>query len=199
MVSGTSFDAEGMLFANESPSQAEIVKEQVIDSSSAVLLSCMGVYFFDILPVPDHYDFLLHYPTRLHQQNLPSGVWRPTWSFNSDGNFFALKCEKLVKGNLKGRTCSACVQLHFSPYLKTIMNSSIDSSLTVVASRQKDIYSSTHDWINKRNTAVHSFKKARLVGVNSNRHIACLSSKINSYSRYVSTLNKNYILKKCMC
>ncbi len=48
-------------------------------------ISCVGIRFYDILPPPDHYEFLLHYPACIHQTALPKGVRIPTWSFHSDG------------------------------------------------------------------------------------------------------------------
>ncbi len=168
-------------------------EEQEITSNSNSI-SCVGVPFFEIVAVPDHYEFLLHYPTRLHQMNLPNGVRQPSWFFDSRGNFYSYKCEKIVNYGIANRICSPCSELQFNPYLKNIMNSSIESSLSISASRQKDIYSSTHDLINKRNAAVQLSNKSKLLGVNTNHHIACLSSKINSYSRFVANSKEEFII-----
>jgi len=168
--------------------QTSTMSDISVDQKLEKDISCCGVAFYEIVAVPDHFDFLLHYPTRLHQMNLPKGVKQPSWFFDSRGNFFSNKCEKIVNDGKVNRRCSPCSELNFNPYLKNIMNSSIESSLSISASRQKDIYSSAHDLINKRNAAVQLSNKSKLLGVNTNRHIACLSCKINSYTRYVTSL-----------
>jgi hypothetical protein len=119
---------------------------------------------------------------------LPKGVRQPSWFFESRGNFYSGNFEKIVNSGIVNRICSPCSDLNFNPYLKNIMNSSIESSLIIFVSKQKDIYSSTHDLIHKRNAAVQLANKSKLLGVNTNRHIARLSSKIHSYPRYVNSL-----------
>ena len=83
--------------------------------------SCTGVRFYEISIPPDHYELLLHYPTRLHQNSLPSGVRAPSWSFDSHGNFYSKECMKLFEPAISqmppSRTCESCLKLHYCPYL----------------------------------------------------------------------------------
>ncbi len=122
--------------------QAKVV-HHVLDDASQVQqlhhIPCVGVRFYDIVTPPDHYEFLLHYPTRIHQAALPHGVRAPTWSFDSYGNFYSKKCLKLfILDNLRvsqPSSCTNCSKLHYCPYLKNIMADSIESSLSLSASQ----------------------------------------------------------------